>query len=702
MISATRNQTTCHYCQEQCFTLIGLGEHLYKVHSQGGFEKEVPDEEIPVKKTLRPHQLEAVNALERAFLKAKRATLVMACGTGKTLVGLELSRRLNARHVIVLSPSLGLIRQHVQEWKAQGNNTEFLCVCSDKTVVHEDSPLPQHVGCPVTTESSHVRQFLKAHKTDPCVVFSTYQSSPLLKSCATFAFDLCIYDEAHRTAGDLSSPFAALLKDRDVHIKKRLFMTATPKYYERRAADGALAQTSMDDLAVYGKVAHALSFNEAVQRGIICDFKVLISLCVSNEELLGGNSLIAQIASVAKVIREYPINKILAFHSSIKGARQFASSPLLRKGLPGFKLFQVNAHTPVRARSRALQSFASSKTALLSNVRCLAEGIDVPSIDMVVFISPKRSQVDVTQAIGRAVRKSPGKTMGYVLVPLLCEQSNLSEEWEIASGFAEMVTLIASLKGADDDLRSALRNTSSRHIGKIKNANKMIAQIVDIKGPPGLADLFKGHLAIKVLGGPAARWEFYYSKLEAFKKKHGHADVPFKWKEDLGLSRWVNTQRRNRKVSTLSASDAARLDLLGFVWSIQDAQWEAQYKELEEYKKRFGCLYVVDNDADFRPLYHWVQTQRRLNRKGLLDKWKKEALEVLGFAWDPRDAKWGAMYLRLKRFAEQRGNIKHILGIGDLGEWLVEQQALIQKGSLSQEKKELLNALDTMASTKAR
>jgi predicted helicase len=183
---------------------------------------------------------------------------------------------------------LTLLQQTLREWSEQttwGDSFSYLCVCSDPTVGLKDDELnieKSEVGFRIDTDPLIVRQFLERQTTDIKVIFSTYHSSPVVGDGARGLppFDVGIFDEAHKTIGLAGSTFGYALSNENVRIRKRLFLTATPRHIDirRRNKEGDFRIYSMGDETAYGPRAHILSFGTAAQKGIICRYKVIISL----------------------------------------------------------------------------------------------------------------------------------------------------------------------------------------------------------------------------------------------------------------------------------------------------------------------------------------------------------------------------------------------------------------------------------------
>jgi len=376
-----------------------------------------------------PDQVEALTRVSETLAKSDRAQIVMACGTGKTLVALWAVEALKPKTVLVLLPSLTLLQQTLDEWSRQNSwnrGFTYLCVCSDPTVVARDTNDPIHLDATdldfrVDTSPDEVRRFLETNTTGIKVVFSTYQSSPVVSQGAQglAPFDAAIFDEAHKTTGPQGDLFAHSLSDQNIQIRKRLFFTATPRHYDIRHRDreGDFRIVSMDDEAIYGPRAYTLTFSSAARQGIICNYKVVISIVDGQEvndfalkhgitlvksDLIRARWVANQIA-VERAIEKTGAKRAISFHSRVSSAKEFSTDGArgIKQFLPEFSVFHVNGEQKSSERKQLIRAFRDAPKALVTNARCLTEGIDVPAVDMVAFIDPRHSKIDIAQATGR-------------------------------------------------------------------------------------------------------------------------------------------------------------------------------------------------------------------------------------------------------------------------------------------------------------
>src|SRR4029077_17690584 len=247
----------------------------------------------PKVRTPRPHQNAAVAAAKTHFVRdgAARGRLIMPSGTGKSLTAYWIAEALKAKTILVAVPSLALVRQSLTDWTreflAHGVKPDWLCVCSDETVGNLDRDEfvgeVYDLGLPTHTDTNEIAALLRARSSGPKIVFTTYQSSGKLVAAARKArikFDLAILDEAHKTVGVHSKPFATLLSDKKIKIRRRIFMTATERVFLGDRSD----VLSMDNEKDYGARFFKLSFKEAIKQKIITDYKVL-TITVSDSRI---------------------------------------------------------------------------------------------------------------------------------------------------------------------------------------------------------------------------------------------------------------------------------------------------------------------------------------------------------------------------------------------------------------------------------
>lgn len=441
------------------------------------------------KKQLREHQQTALECTHNYFKEADRGKLIMACGTGKTFTSLKIAEHETGGKglILFLVPSIALLGQTLREWSAQSEKPiNSICICSDSTVSDTKAKRKDIVGdsiidlpLPASTDTKTIlKQFDDIKKYDTggmTVVFSTYQSIERISEAQKVLikngypeFDLIICDEAHRTTGVTlkedtdESSFVKVHKNDFIRAKKRLYMTATPKLYgdnaKTKADEMEAVLCSMDDEQLYGDEIYRIGFAEAVNKGLLCDYKVLI-LTVSEDEvpmtvqnmiankdiqidttdaakLIGCiNALSKQILGDADIIKNSdpePMRRAVAFCQTIDASKEitnaFASvqktSQDERNAMVNVISQHIDGSMSAGIRENKLRwlkggNESENECRILTNVRCLSEGVDVPSLDAVMFLSPRNSQIEVVQSVGRVMRISEGKKYGYIIIPVV-------------------------------------------------------------------------------------------------------------------------------------------------------------------------------------------------------------------------------------------------------------------------------------------
>ena len=448
---------------------------------------------LKIKKQLRPHQQQALDAALSGLQSADRGKLIMACGTGKTFTSLKIAESLagKGKRVLFLVPSLALLSQTLTEWTQEsGTPLHSFAVCSDSDVgkkrqKDDDSvqTFTHELRYPATTQPARLAsEMAKRHDTaHMSVVFSTYHSIDVISRAqhdhGLANFDLIVCDEAHRTTGatfgdDDESNFVKVHDSAVIRSARRLYMTATPRIYgdsaKAKAEQGSVALCSMDDEALYGQELHVISFSEAVRRGLLVDYKVIVLSVEEShvsrriQSLLKDENNQLKVDDAAKIIgcwkalaKQGLTEELNGDHEAMKRAVAFCQVIEVSKGAKTHKVSSKNIAGMFQAVVEAYQASeendaastlaceaehvdgsmnASEKEAklmwlkadpagdtcrILSNVRCLSEGVDVPALDAVLFLTPRNSQVDVVQSVGRVMRNSPGKKRGYVVLPVV-------------------------------------------------------------------------------------------------------------------------------------------------------------------------------------------------------------------------------------------------------------------------------------------
>jgi superfamily II DNA or RNA helicase len=448
------------------------------------------------------YQFQMIQDVTKGFESADRGKLIAACGTGKTLTALWIAEELKAKRVLFIAPSIALIKQTLKAWSEQSEEPfQYVAICSDSSVadgIDDNDDLgdleTSDLGIPVTTDASVISHKLAEFSTGTSVVFSTYQSLGALRQAvdtANYNFDLAFFDEAHRTAGTNDSDnFSLALFDENIPISKRLFMTATERLIKpavlRKAAQMNRVLFSMDDRSIYGDVFHRFTFGEAIAQNVISDYRIivagasssevyswikenkfLVDLDANSEEMHASADNLFKQLLLLKVMEQYPVKKTITFHNSIKLAKDFISGQndngdsldktlkIMKPEIDSSEYFlgHVNGSVNASRRHEILMEFKDSKYGIVSNSRCLTEGVDVPIIDSIYFVDPRSSLIDIVQACGRALRKPRNgePKLAYFIIPILIPDGDPGEALNKID-YDMIHMLIQSLRDQDNRL----------------------------------------------------------------------------------------------------------------------------------------------------------------------------------------------------------------------------------------------------------
>jgi superfamily II DNA or RNA helicase len=607
---------------------------------------------------LRPHQIEAVNAIvsgldippgKKIPPQGLRGTVVSACGTGKTFIGAAAVDRLVPRGlVLVLVPTLALLAQTVREWRAFGHSGPAVAVCS-----LEDDPTLYSLGVRSTTSAPQLALW---HGRGPVTVYATYASLPVLIEAAhqgeyglpMDVWDLILVDEAHRTSGSWGKAWAAVHDQELLPSMRRLYMTATPRIWMerpprrwRRAEDGTQVPAardrlpeemacSMDDDSIYGPVLFELDLSEAIARGLLARYQIVVaelrdeSLTPArlygeerHEEEVRGERLAVLQAALLETMAAHGLQRCITFHHRTIEARAFS------EGL-GRVAARLHAEEPKRhpksvwanwlsgehdpdVRAERLARFgARAGRAVLSNCRVLGEGVDVPTVDSVALIDPKGSAVDIVQAIGRALRQKPNQEkLATLIVPVFLRPDETEEDMPYSLSYRPLIKVLSGLRAHDERAVEMLAIPQ-------EGLNRTPADPSYLGEAPEEGD-----------------------------------------QEQRALLRF-GTHRDPALIARL-----VRYNLI----EPEHANWKAGHRAAVAYRRRTGHLAVsyehrelMPNGHSF-PLGRWLADQRRSMQAGTLAAERAADLYALGMVWEPSEAAWEENLAAARAYYAETGTL---------------------------------------------
>ena len=504
--------------------------------------------EVKVKNTkkTRPYQNDAIDLTIEYFKENDRGQLIMAPGTGKTFTSLKLVEKMAKQtsketfNVLYLVPSIQLLSQTLIGWN---NDTELsmhsFAVTSDRNASKKknaDELSAKDIGFPATTDSDKLLSNYKKienNQRDLTVVYSTYQSIEVLHEAQEKGFpefDIVICDEAHRTTGakalgEEASVFTRVHNNNYIKASKRLYQTATPKIYgtdaKQKAEDSSIILSSMDNKDIYGEEIFRLGFGQAVSNDILTDYKVMV-LAVDEkviqkdmQKVLSDSENGLDVDDVSKLIGVWnglmkrssvdkeaifegkPMQRAISFINTINNSKKISSqfNEVVNEYLEGNETIQqsinvrhVDGAMNTLEKKEALdwlsEDFAEDETRVLSNVKFLTEGIDVPNLDAVIFLAPKKSQVDIVQAVGRIMRKFKDKEYGYIILPIVIPEGTTPESILDNNKKYEAVWQILNALRSVDERFSAMINKLELNRKKPENMD-----VIGIGEAPSVEDM---------------------------------------------------------------------------------------------------------------------------------------------------------------------------------------------------------------------
>ncbi|MFD9768618.1 Helicase associated domain protein [[Kitasatospora] papulosa] len=479
--------------------------------------------------SLRPHQVEAVDSIVEGLAlpldgtvpaSGRRGQVHMSTGSGKTITAAVAALRLVPRGVVgVLVPTLDLLTQTVEAWRAVGHSAPAVAVCSLGA-----DPLLEALNVRCTTNPTQLALWAGAQD-GPLLVFATYASlSPqgldddqgdeetgaapgALERALRGSygqtmrpFDLLVVDEAHRTSGDLGKAWAAVHDQARVPAARRLYMTATPRLWEASPGSAGADETggrlvaSMDDESLYGPVLFEFGLMESVERGVLARFEIDV-LEIRDPQAPGPDASVEErrgrrLAALQEALLKHAdasgVRSFMTFHARTLDAMSFAralpdtaaelhaTDPVTYPGRVGAEW--LSGEHPAAHRRTVLGRFADgidaegwvTELSVLSSCRVLGEGVDIRGkrgVGAVVFADTRSSPVDIVQVIGRGLRQDPGQgKVSRIVVPVFLEPGEDPSDMMASPSYRPLVSVLQGLRAHDERVieRMTLGTTTAR------------------------------------------------------------------------------------------------------------------------------------------------------------------------------------------------------------------------------------------------
>lgn len=430
-----------------------------------------------------PYQLSAVeNSVKHFKDNNNNGILAMSCGTGKTLTSNLIANELKCTKIIIVVPSLHLLSQFYLEWYKL---TDFKSILIGSDA---DKDITSKEGMLLTTSVDQITNWIGKNYNTINVIFTTYQSSDKLITALNNTkkvYDMCIFDEAHKTVGHKDSQFGSLLNCK--YTTKKLFMTATPRVYKGNNDD----IMSMDDNDIYGKIFYEINMKKAIDLKKLTDYQIIIPMSsdARTHQFIEQNAyavikdfaevpiqMITSAILTIKAIQEYNGKHILTYHGTISCAKVFSELLTYLGEKMKIKMFceHLSGNTNMNNRAKILKEYEKSSIGIICSAKVLNEGINIKCVDSIVFVDAKHSVIDIIQCMGRCLRLYEGKLLSNVIIP---STNNTIEDNE----FNKLWTIIRAIGEQDDSIVEYFKEKKNGRIQKCSlNSNGQLSNVMEV------------------------------------------------------------------------------------------------------------------------------------------------------------------------------------------------------------------------------
>jgi predicted helicase len=560
-----------------------------------------------------PHQILSIEKSLEHFENGNKGYLSMACGTGKTYTTCEIDRKMQNELTIILVPSLYLLSQIYKEWSleyANDKNIKFVLVGSD---AESREPF-------LSTDEKEIKEKIEKYWLYKIIIISTYQSCEKLRGI-TDNVDLIIFDEAHKTVGE--SIFSFAIFDKNIKAKKRLFVTATPKIYNKISdEDNDDDIISMDNESLYGKCINEYQIGQAIDDKMLTPYEIHLMYITDDQIKKFKNKIvnvegvninfhyIATCMMIKEMIDKKDINHLLTYHASIQNSKDF--SKILEGCIEDINVDHIDGAMSSKKKASLINEFKNAEKGILTSARVLNEGVNIVEVDSVCFVESRNSGIDIIQCIGRALRLLKGKTFAKILIPI-------NEEDVEESKFKELIKIVKNLGEYDYQVKECMVGNKkiNRKLIKVNcynakdNINKIHDEIV--------LDELNGKIQSCIMGGVYS-WENTYNEL--VKYFEDNKKCPSTIAKDISEKRlgvWIAVQKRNYKKNKEAMCNIIKRKL-----------WEELNKKYKEYifdpdeiwNNNYDRLIIFFEDKKKRPnnnskdttekkLGNWISDQKK-------------------------------------------------------------------------------------------
>lgn len=596
-------------------------------------KKNVMSENKFTKYKLRDYQETGIKNLLK--INDDRITCIMACGTGKTIMMFEYYKRYkNNKKVLFLFPSLQLLSQTYKKFKQLNSKINTLCVCSqldkmnlgggDVITNSEADALFNEYMSSYNIEFTTDKKIIDKHVSKQNeVIFCTYHSVPLVKN---FTFDLAFFDEAHKTVNNRLFDFA--IYNKNCKIKQRLFFTATPKYYT-----GVQNQVyGMNNIKLYGNIGYKYYFSNAIADKYILDYnigyytsdpayikiveeKYLTELRNEDEDIETNTFISAYM--IKQFIEKVKLKRynILTYHNTIKNSEKFAKylKFIFNDTNINGCIQTISGKNSMSLRKEKINEFRKANISVLCSSKVLNEGIDIPCVNVVVFVEPRKSTIDIVQCIGRGMRLYKDDNKCNVLIPIH------SKEGINKYGFDNIQEVLNAMGTVDEKLVEYFVVKNKRTTKVTNYGNIIIDRTLTKKiNPKFSVEEIEKALKLKIINKNEYCWE--YTKNLLFEYCNKHKKIPLdEISNRINIGEWLSIQKNeiNNEQHDIYIKMSKNIYVKAFLDTCLKIRKKYNNNMLKDYNCEL-CNYFSYRKSDYT---------RHLNTTKHIDTMKKIILE---------------------------------------------------------------------------
>lgn len=671
----------------------------------------------------RDYQIKIIVETYLHFENNDRGYLEMACGSGKSLTAYWINSCMSNKLCIVAVPSLYLLSQFYNEFSTQTflekSYHQFILVGSDADV---DNDKFYNNGLLITTDVTNIKveitNIINKSKLDDMelqniVILTTYQSSDKLITALNqlkLTPDLLIADEAHKTVGASNKQFNLLLDDKNLKIKKRLFMTATPKVY---SGDGDNEKIiSMDDEKWYGKQIYMYNTYNAITDKHLSDYQI-VTMYTNNEYINGiiqknkyintetmeneESHYVACAILLLNAMKNNECHHLVTYHNSINKSKKFRNimDSLKKYYDDDISVYHLDGTMSMNKRNNIVKSFKEANKVILTSARVLNEGINIPEIDSECFIDPRTSMIDTVQCIGRSLRLHKNKTIAKIFVPTLVDDINTIDE---NKAFGNIIRIIKSMSNTDTGITEyfvAKKNGKEHNRTLIKHVNLMNTEKI---GEDINIDEWINEIEMRIWKKSDGR-EYMYQKVKEWIEKNNK--VPSKHSrnsEEKQLGIWCSDRRYAKSIGTLDKEMINNLESLK-IWF-----WDINEKNKSKYEQLLK--WVCDNNkipsqTAVDPIEHTLgrmcSTIRKSYYNNSLSMQRIKKFESIpNWFWtksDPFDGHYNELIEFFTKHKKMPASRAKDIKEKKLGRWCSQMKSMKNMGKLEKSKVDKLNKL---------